>query len=291
MKIFVKSVVLSILLNLPAQAELIKAKTMKDVQQKVDEVLKSQAPSDVLLALDIDMTLTQPDHPAVYYPALIKYKEDFKRILGQFTPEQRDLSPSLTTQLVPQKWVETETPQIVKNIMEKGVKTIAFTASFSGQLNGFDDKLIIMRRDQIQKMGLDFTNSFQEYTNVATYYDFKKYGGYYPMYYHGILSANAEGQNSKGDVITTFLKHVGPEYEIKTSKAGYYPKVAILVDDKTVNIENVEAALKAYDPDIQFIGITYEGAYTYAPQDITKEDFQKFWENVACEARLKSAHF
>ena len=291
MKSVVNSVVLTILLSLPAQAEQIKVKTMNEVQQKIDEVLKSHAPSDVLLALDIDMTLTQPDHPAVYYPALMKYKEDFKRILNDLTPEQKDLTPTLTTQIVPQKWVEKETPHIIKNIIEKGVKTIAFTASLSGEINGFKNKLIILRRDQLQKMGLDFDKSFKDYTKVSTYFEFKRYAGSYPMYYHGILSANGERQNSKGEVFTAFLKHIGPQSEAKTSKPGYHPKVVILVDDKTENTENAEAALKAYDPAIQFIGITYEGAYTYAPQEITREDFQKFWENVANEAVSRSSNF
>lgn len=291
MKSAVCFVVLTLILNLPVRAEVMKVKSMYEVQLKVDEVLKDHKASDILLALDIDMTLTQPDHPAVFYPALMKYKTDFKRILSQLTPEQKDLVPSLTTQLFPQRCVEKETPQIIKNIIQKGVKTIAFTASLSGKIGGLKNKLIILRRDQLQKMGLDFDKSFRPYTSAATYFDFKRYAGSYPMYYHGVLSANGEGQNSKGEVFTAFLKHVGPQYEAKLTKPGYHPKVVILVDDKPNNIETVEAALKAYDPTIEFIGITYEGAYSYAPQEISQKDFQTFWENIANEAVCRSAHF
>ena len=268
MKSAISFLVLTLVFNLSVQAEVMKVKSMNEVGCKIEEVLKDHNPWDVLLALDIDMTLTQPDHPAVFYPALKKYKEDFKRILSQLTPEQKDLVPTLTTQLYPQRWVEKETPQIIKNIIQQGVKTIAFTAALSGKIGGFKNKLIIRKRDQLQKMGLDFDKSFREYTSAATYFDFKKYAGSYPMYYHGVLSANGEGQNSKGDVFTAFLKHIGH---------GYHPKVVILVDDRTVNVETVEAALKTHDPTIKFIGITYEGAYTYAPQEISREDFQAFW--------------
>jgi hypothetical protein len=45
--------------------------------------------------------------------------------------------------------------------------------------------------------------------------------------------------------------------------------------------------LKEYDPSIQFIGIEYQGAFSYAPQDISKEDFQKFWEIFAEKAKVQ----
>ncbi|MDP1817950.1 MAG: hypothetical protein Q8K92_26075 [Leadbetterella sp.] len=33
------------------------------------------------------------------------------------------------------------------------------------------------------------------------------------------------------------------------------------------------------------IGIEYHVGVTYAPRDISKEDFQKFWENIANRAK------
>lgn len=284
MKHLLKGFLITMILNLSAQAEILSVETMKDVKTKIEEVLKTQKTEDVLVAFDIDITLTQPDHPAVYYPNLKKYGDVYKKVLSQLTPEQKDLAATLTTQIIPQKYVERETPGIVKALQQKGVKTMALTSSLAGEISGFPKKMIILRRDQLQRMGIDFTNTFKDFSKAITFTDFKKYAGGYPMFYHGILSTNGEGDASKGDILIAFLTHIDFKYEHKAHKLGYYPKVVFLIDDKRKHLENVETALKTYDPAIQFIGIEYEGAYNYAPQDISKEDFQKFWEDVVNKA-------
>ncbi len=285
-----KRIVVTLVLTLTgfsAQAEIISVKSMKDAQFEIEDIIKTQKAADVLVAFDIDMTLTQPNHPAVFYPAIRKYVDIYKTILGQLTPEQKDLAVTLTTQILPQKLVETETPQVIKTLQQKGIKVIALTSSLAGKIKGYKDKMIIRRRDQLQRMGLDFTNSLKNFVSVTTFFNFKKYAGGYPIFYHGVLSANGEGYVSKGEALTALLRHTGPLYEDKVRKPGFYPKVVVMIDDKKKHLEDVEECLKSYDPSIQFIGIEYEGAYTYAPQDISKEDFQKFWENLANLARAK----
>jgi hypothetical protein len=251
----------------------------------VENLLKSQKSEDVLVAFDIDMTLTQPDHPAVYYPALIKYVETYKKIMSSLSPEQKDLVSTLVTQEVPQKVVEQETPGVIKALQAQGVKTMALTSVLAGNINGFKEKMVMLRRDQLQEMGIDFTQSFKNFCTVMIFSTFQSYAGGLPMFYHGLLSANGEGAASKGDVLVAFLKHVGPHHEGKALKPGYYPKVVVLIDDKKKHLENVEATLKNYDPSIQFLGIEYKGAYAYAPQDISQEAFEAFWERLAIQAK------
>lgn len=67
--------------------------------------------------------------------------------------------------------------------------------------------------------------------------------------------------------------------------AGFYPNAIIMLNDKKKHLDNVATAIKQYNPSIQFIGIVYEGAYTYALQAISKEDFQKFWEELTDKAQ------
>lgn len=268
-----------------AKSEIIAVKNMQEVQSKVESVLESQKAQDILVAFDIDMTLIQPDHPAVYYPTLKKYLEDYKFILAQLTPEQKDIALTLTTQIVSQKLVETQTPQIIKNIQDKGIKTIALTASISGKIKGFHKKMVFLRRDQLQKIGIDFSNSLKNFTRVVPFLDFKRYIGSHPMFFHGILSSNGEQHTSKGEVFVALLKHIGSKYETKTRKPGFYPKIVIMVDDKKKHLENIEKCLTAYNSSIIFIGIKYEGAESYASKDISQEDFLKFWKGVADQAK------
>lgn len=261
--------------------DIMKIQTMKDAQTEVENLLKIYKPEEILVAFDIDMTLTQPDHPAVYYPAIKKYVDVYKAVLGQLSPEQKDLASTLTTQIVPQRWVEKTTPQIVKDIQNTGVKVIALTAILAGEIQDFPEKMVVLRQDQLQKMGFDFTKSFKDFVSVKEFFEFKKYAGAYPIFYHGILSTNGEGGASKGDVLVAFLQHIGPHDEGKARNPGFYPRVILVIDDKKKHLEDVEKKIKAYAPFIKVIEVGYEGAYTYAPEDISKEDFRQFWERVA----------
>lgn len=270
-------------------AEIFTAKTMKEIKAKIDEIQKDYGSEDILVAFDIDMTLTQPAHPAVYYPAIRKYVEVYKEILGRLSSEQKDLVSTLVTQTVPQKIVDKEAPQIVRGIQHQGIRTIALTSSLSGRFKGLSaEKIIFVRRDQLQKIGFDFTKSFKGFVRVKEFLDFEKFAGAYPIFYHGILSTNGEEGTSKGDVLVAFLRHVGIHFEGKANKPGFHPKVIVMIDDKKKHLENVAKVVEGYDSSIQVIGIEYGGAYSYAPQDISREDFQQFWEKVADQAKKLS---
>lgn len=267
-----------------AQAEILSLKTMAEVQEKFDVILETYMADDVLGAVDIDMTLIQPDHAAAYYPALKKYKDIYVKTFEKLSKVQKDIANTLLVKMFPQKLVEPNAPHIIKNLQEK-VKVIAFTATLTGKFSDLSDKAIFLRWDQLQQKGFDFTKSFEEFHQCLSFTQIPQYAGSHPMFYHGILSSNGEGRSSKGETLIAFLKYTNSKYPRKDGKTGYYPKVIVLVDDRMKNLMDVEEKLKAYDPSIVFIGIEYQGAYSYASQDISKEDFLKFWKDMAEKAK------
>ncbi len=92
MRFFPHVILLMIIFSSPPDAKIIESvPTMRDVKFKVEEALQKTKPEDVLVAFDIDMTLTQPDHPAVYYPTIIKYRKTYKEITEPLSNEQHDL--------------------------------------------------------------------------------------------------------------------------------------------------------------------------------------------------------
>lgn len=262
------------------EGKMMSVRSIHEVQAKADEILKTQKPEDVLVVLDIDMTLTQPDHPATYYPAIKKYVHILKGVFETLTPTQKDVALTLTTKL-PQRLIEKDSPKVVKSMQNKGVKVIAFTASLSGSWKDSKDKTIFKRRDKLQTMGFNFAFPGR----VVSYMDFPKHGDGFPMIYHGVLCANGENNGiGKGKVLEAFL---GQIHATKGSRTGgYIPKVIVMVDDKQSNLEDTQKILAANYPDIQFIGIEYQGAFEYAPCDITEADFTKFWETLADQAKL-----
>lgn len=266
LSVFLKLTLISMLLMSHLHAEMTSAKSIKAVEIKVVDLLKTHKHDQILVAFDIDMTLTQPDHPALYYPALRKYRDIYKRILGNVSPERKDWISTWTTLNLPQRLVEQETPQVIIALQEKGVRTMAFTASLSGSLKEEFPKAIILKYENLLKKGLNFTTNFPELEREITFSEFKQYAHSYPMFYKGILSANGEKNTSKGTVFCAFLKAL-----------DYQPEVILLVDDKKKHLEDMKEKLKICAPSSKFIGIEYQGAFDYAPHDISSEDFEKFW--------------
>lgn len=251
--------------------------SIHEVQAKIDEILKIQKAEDVLVVYDVDMTLTQPDHPATYYPVIKKYAHVLKNIFKTLTPAQRDVALTLTSRL-PQRLIEKDSPKIVRDMQAKGVHVIAFTASLSGSWKDYKTKTIFNRRDKLQALGFNF--SFPG--RVVSYMDFAKYVDGYPMLYHGVLCANGDN-GGKGKVLEAFLKQVSIN---KDSTKNYNPKIVVMVDDRKTSLEDVQKALAISHTDIQFIGIEYQGAFDYTPQDISEIEFTKFWETLANHAKL-----
>lgn len=304
-KIFKIVFMLVLLTACKEEKPIISVRSIHEVQAKVDEILKTQKPEDVLVVFDVDMTLTQPDHPATYYPAIKKFKSIIKNIFEPLTPAQLDIALTLTTKL-PQRLIEKDSPKIVKAMQGKGVQVIAFTASLTGHRNDHKNKTIFKRRDALHNMGFDF--SFQQmvrehngchWSRIA----FEKYADGYPMFYHGILCVNGENNGiGKGKVLEAFLGECSPKIcdhkshilfskdrhvEVHHCKAPnvYEPKVIVMVDNKKTNIEDAKNVLATSHPNILFVGIEYQGAFDYAPKDISEADFIKFWQGLADQVK------
>lgn len=269
------------LMVLQAQAKIMSTTTLQDVKTQIEDILKTQKPEDILIAFDIDMTLIQPDHPALYYPTLKKYRDVYKHVFAKLTPVQQDITSTLTTQLSPQKLVEADTPELIKALQDKGIKVIALTASLAGRIKGFKEQIIVLRKKQLQQMGLAFGQNLESFPDTITFVELEKHAGGYPMFYQGILSSNGEGKTSKGDVLLALFRYMkenkGQKMEI--------PKIVLLIDDKKKHLETVEEALKTYNSSIQFIGFYYKGAYKYLPHVIAQEEFRIFWDNLASQAK------
>jgi hypothetical protein len=193
-------------------------KSMEEVSRKLQSILRTKEPGKVLIAFDVDMTLTQPDHPATYYPALKKHWKIYQEIMSGLTSEQKDLVLTLTLYL-PQRLVEDLIPKLVETLKSEGPKVIAFTNSLSGCWEDSTHKHIFARRDTLLSMGIDFAGQFPD---VISFINFPIYTNGYPIFYHGILSANGQYQGvGKGPVLGAFLQHV-EDLKGHPFDSGYY---------------------------------------------------------------------
>lgn len=254
---------------------------MDEIHGIIDSHL--QEATKMLVAFDIDMTLTVPSHPACYYPNLLRYKSVLaryllmKRIISCLSEIEYDQTLTLGTQLPEQQLIEQNTPAFIAWLQQQGIKTIALTASLSGGVPGLPD-LKANRFKSLQKLGIDFSQTFA--IANGSLLEFPPHNHHYPAYHQGILYANGGKRTSnKGAVLVAFLK-----------KLSWRPTQIVMIDDLPSNLEDISNALADFDSTIQFIGIDYHGGKNYMPEQATKKDMLDYWQAIVKKVRDPSPH-
>lgn len=247
---------------------IVPAATMTEVQAIITQHVKDSAKT--LVAWDVDMTLTVSKHPALYYPNMAKHKAVLHKIFEPFNTLEKDRVWNFATQTHEQQLTEENIPAIIRSIQAQGIKTMALTALLTGRLGNLE-RGEVLRFQKLQALGIDFRQAFADTAFVLA--DIPAYNGHHPVYHQGILCANGEeGQHTKGTVLVAFLQRV-----------SFSPQLVVMVDDIRKNLEDIQQALVAFNPAVQFIGITYLGAYTYAPEGISEKALAAFWQEMAAK--------
>lgn len=261
-----------------AQSVALVAAAMEEVRQYIDHYLQEAA--NTLVAFDIDMTLTAPQHPACYYPNMRQHRVAIgrnmllQRVFSCISKTEEDKVLTLGTQLPSQQLIETDTPALITSLQQSEVKTIAFTASLSGGVEGLGN-LKERRFEGLKQVGIDFSKTFP-YQDIV-FSEFPMHNNHHPIYHQGILYANGgNGANNKGAVLAAFLK-----------KIAWTPRQVVLIDDLVSNLTATKQALANFDPTIQFIGIEYRGAQTYAPEGISKRGMISYWKKIISQVKAK----
>lgn len=237
--------------------------SFKELDTEITPTTKHYSPEDILVLFDVNYTLLFVDHPAMFIPNLKKHAKEMQAIMSGLSKEEQNIIIGLATKAKPQRLVEECIPDVVRSLQEKGMKVLAFSAALSGDLYGLDSRDWFSTA--LKSHGMDFASSFPN-TKPFTFDDFPLYADSQPTYSEGIVLTN---KSSKGAVLVSFLK-----------RTEYHPKVVVLIDNKKANVEEVEATLKAFNPDIGFIGLDYNRGQEYAPQEIDDDSFLKWWKTL-----------
>lgn len=232
---------------------------MRDVGAYIREQTASYLSEDVLCLLDLDMTLTQPDHPAAYIPNLKKHLNLYRAVQARY-PKLDTCLTFCFNFLLPQRLTDGDIPSVLASLK---MKKIAFTATVTGDF--FGERMEVRRYEDLKRLGISFEHSFPQKEILLN--ACPSYRGYYPTYYKGILFSNSErGTTTKGTVLCAFLEAV-----------RYTPKCVVLVDDRPQNHTDVRTALAQIFPEIRSIGIEFTGAENYCPKGISAKDFEAFY--------------
>ncbi|XWN35040.1 MAG: DUF2608 domain-containing protein [Roseivirga sp.] len=250
-----------------------KADSMGAVREIVIEGVKQ--PATGLVAFDVDMTLTVPKHPACHYPTLEQHRNVLKEILAPLSIQEHDQVMTLAVQKHGQQLADPDTLPTLEALQQQGLKTMALTASLSGNLVGIGN-LQERRFQDLYDLGIDFRTAFAQPEILLE--EIPVHNDHHPIYHQGVLYANGgRTRSNKGAVLVAFLKRV-----------GWKPQHVVMIDDKIDFLNDVAQALPTLDPTIQFTGIEYHGAQTHTTETITEEAFVAYWQACVEEVQTGS---
>ncbi|MBA4750530.1 MAG: DUF2608 domain-containing protein [Alphaproteobacteria bacterium] len=252
------------------------ARSAAKVEQLLAPLLTQHDPKKVLVLFDIDMTLTQTDHPAFYYKNLKKHYALVKETLNALTPLARDETLSATVYF-PQKLTDSAFPGLIKTLQKHDVLCLALTSRLVGPLQPQDVPMEKHSYDTLKGFDIDFEKGWlfkeKDYFDLSRVLK-KSYRKHFPTYYKGILVNNGErGPYEKVDTLLAFLEYA---WRVR-------PEVIVLIDDKKENLEKMAKGLttsnKVYPKDLPlFVGIHYKGAENLETRPINEAGAKDFWQ-------------
>ncbi|MCE2951890.1 MAG: DUF2608 domain-containing protein [Alphaproteobacteria bacterium] len=260
------------------------ARTALDIHRILSPLLQSHRPQKILVLFDIDMTLTQTDHPAIHYTNLKKHSVVFKNFMKSLTPLARDETLSATAYM-PQKLTDSAFPTLIKDLQDQGILCLALTSRLVGPLRAADTPLEQQTYHTLKGFNIDFERGW--HFKEKDHFDLSQvlsvaYRGHFPTYYKGILVNNGErGPYEKVDTLLAFL-----EYAFRVR-----PTVIVLVDDKKENLDPMAKTLSARNkvfpkkPPL-FIGVHYKGSEDLEAPAVDETEIGEFWQR--CVKRAQS---
>jgi hypothetical protein len=217
-----------------------------------------------LIAFDLDLTLLQPNCPAVSLAIIKKYQDILASLLEPLSIEQREELFNLMLGTGECRPMEPDTGETFSLFKQTFKYVIGLTASLTGRVGPYA-RFEVLRQHQCQTLGFDFSlvTSESEFCLDLPLFRLSP-----PLYYRGILFANGERQPSgKGDVLTTFL-----------NATGWRPSRVVFVDDKVQNTRDVFQKMAKVFPNIPCLSIEYTRSSEEPPLAfVSAEEFKAHW--------------
>ena len=227
-----------------------------DSLDQIKEILK-KADFNTLVLFDVDSTLILPND-TILRP---QNDQQFTDLLGgrkvvALGDGMRYLFREILLK-APHSLVDSRSVELIKELEQRGVPVIAFTATPRGKV-GEIESVADARIKELSQFGFDF-HLFADQGTIDLG-DPEDLGGFSPIFQEGVLFASL---HPKGDTLRDFLQ-----------KINYRPTRVILIDDQMNQIESVGKALENLG--IPYTGIRYTAAENLAaPLDQMTPEFRQ----------------
>lgn len=237
--------------------------------EEVSEYFEEANPA-TLAVFDLN-TLIQPADPAFQVANIRKYKDVAKEVLKALTFDERMNFFTLISLKSAPVLIETYSRDLFEDLDDKGVKRIVVSRNLTSSFKEAG-KLEDLPGQRLALVGIDFSSSFYSF-NPIVFDNLVAYRQSYPLFKQGILSTNGM-KVKKNEALIALLERV-----------NFSPKTMIYVAQSKESLKQLEAALLAHNPKLEFVGLQYSGAYDYLTPYISEARFKKKWQELAKEAK------
>lgn len=262
MKRFVALIFTLSIFTLNIHAQIHQVKTMDQVSKHLQV-----ADNNTLAIFDIDMVLTQPEDPAFQMKNMKLYRHVVKKIFHDLPPEKVEIFLTLMTLCSPSILVDVKTPQLLQDLGQRQIPSMALTANLTGKVHSVES-METWKIENLRGCGIDFSRS-PIHDQTLIFKDLPSFRNNFVTFKEGILFTNGV-LCSKGEALVAFL-----------TKTGIHPETVVFVDDREENLKSVEEFLEQYDPDIDYVGLHYLGAQDYPSECISEKEFESRWIALA----------
>lgn len=252
--------------SLPIGAAIEKVDSLKHLKEKIDLLLTTYSPQDVLGLWEVDQVIFHRLHPAFDIRNIQKHGRKLKEKMKPLPQNKRDQALALVDLENEPVIADPHVPNLIRAYQNRGLRMIALMSTVVGRI-GKHDKSEAVHYDYLRKNGIDFSQAFPDIREQRIEEQRLKWASP-SIYYKGLLCAGAYGAMVvKGATLVSFLK-----------AHDLHPKSIFMIDPKYMNLKDVEEALKQYDPSISFKGFEFKAPLMEPHIEISEKDFLEKWE-------------
>lgn len=219
----------------------------------------SKADENTLVIFDVDNVLIVPQDPYLQPKARVQFSNIYKELTKVLDEGQVFLFHHIVAIKNKSQLVEPDILNIIHKLQQSKVKIIALTGAKTGAVANIIPDVPFWRYNSLKNLGIDFSSTFPK---KAQFRELKGDDlGNYPSFEYGIVYSYGS-MNSKGDVLKCAIKEL-----------NWLPKKIIFVDDRLEHINSVHSFLEQENPNIEFIGLHYQGADKIATAELREAQF------------------
>ncbi|XVN43451.1 MAG: DUF2608 domain-containing protein [Candidatus Rickettsia vulgarisii] len=255
MNILIKFITSGIVFLLPliTYGEIKEINDLKTISEDYLALKEDYYSKDILVVLELKKVIFKPVLPELEDLSkgeVTKLSEIFKSI----KPSSIKYFDTVVLTEYNNQLLDSNLPNIIKNIQESGSSVIVVDNSLTGNFNNID-KLEIWKVDYLKKFNIDLSSNLLS-NQYLIFNNIEPFDNTYPTFYNGILTTN----NS-------------PIYQMLLNlliEVKYMPKLFIMISSEIDELNSMETQLQNYNSNIAFIGYHLTSGFPENSNDTVK---------------------